>query len=83
MKEEKNHNITPFIPLSSRLNQYSIGREPAERKRYLQKCVSPVQLKASQSDSRPPHVHVDHKLHTLGLDRIGQDVPIDYKGCIG
>ena len=48
VKEEKNCNITPFVPLSPRLNQHSSRWDQVERKRYLHKCVLPVQRKASQ-----------------------------------
>ena len=83
MRKEKNHNITPFVQLSSRLNQHSIRWDLSERKRYLRKYALPVQQKASQSDSHPPHAHVDHKLHKFGPDRSEQHGPIDCKSRIG
>ena len=83
MKEEKNRNITPFVQLSPRLNQHSIRRDLSERKRYLHKCALPVQRKASQSDSHPPHAHVDYKLHRFGPDRNERHGPIDCKSRIG
>ena len=83
MKEEKNRNITPFVPLSPRLNQHSFKRDRGERKRYLHKCALPVQWKASQLDSRPPRAHVDYKLRKFGLGRNERDVPINCKSCTG
>ena len=83
MKEEKNRNITPFIPLSSRLNQHSFKWDRGEWQRYLHKCVLPVQWKVSQSDSRPPHAHVDYLLCKFRLSRNERDVPIDCKSCSG
>ena len=83
MEEEKNRNITPFVQLSSRLNQHSTRWDLVERKRYLHKYALPVQWKVSQSDSHPPHAHVDYKLRRFGLDRNELGVPIDYKSHIG
>ena len=83
MKEEKNRNITPFVQLSPRLNQHSIRRDQSERKRYLRKYALPVQQKASQSDSHPPHAHVDYKPRRFGLDRNERHGPIDCKSRIG
>ena len=83
MKEEKNRNITPFVQLSPRLNQHSIRRDLSEWKRYLCKYALPVQQKASQSDSHPPHAHVDYKPHRFRPDRSERGVPIDCKSRIG
>ena len=83
MKEEKNRNITPFVQLSPRLNQHSIRRDLNEWKRYLRKYALPVQRKASQSDSHPPHAHVDYKPRRFGPDRNEQHGPIDCKSRIG
>ena len=83
VKEKKNRNITPFVPLSPRLNQHSIRRDLVEQKRSLRKYVLPVQRKVSQSDSRPPHAHVDYKPRRFGPDRSEWGDPIDCKSRIG
>ena len=83
VKEKKNRNITPFIQLSPRLNQHSIRWDLVERKRYLHKYALPVQWKASQSDSCPPHAHVDYKPRRFRPDRSERRGPIDCKSRIG
>ena len=46
--EEKICNITPFVPLSTRLNQHASKQDWVEQRKYLHKCGLPVQWKASQ-----------------------------------
>ena len=46
--KEKNRNITPFVPLSPRLNQCSSRQNQVDEKNFLRRYGSPVQWTASQ-----------------------------------
>ena len=46
--KEKNRNITPFVPLSPRLNQHSSRQNRVDEKNFLCRYGSPVQQKVSQ-----------------------------------
>ena len=47
-RKEENCNITPFVPLSPRLNQRSSRQNQVDEKNFLHRYGSPVQWKVSQ-----------------------------------
>ena len=77
---EKNHNITPFVQLSPRLNdQTPCGNRPRD----LQRSRTTARGKDVQLDSHQRCVQGYCKLHRCGGDRINHDVPSYDRSHIG
>ena len=80
MIREKNRNITPFIQLSPRLNDYTpSGNGP----RNLQRSWTTARGKDVQLDNHQQCAQGYHKLHRCGGDRIDHNVPSYDRSHIG
>ena len=72
MLRKKNHNITPFIHLSPRLNDQT---SCCKRARVLQRLWTTERGKDVQLDNHQQRAQGYCKLHRCGGDRINHDVP--------
>ena len=77
---KKDHNITPFVQLSPRLNDQTSSYKGA---RNLQRSWMTVREKDVQLDSHQRHVQGYHKYYRFGGDRIDHDVPSYDRNHIG
>ena len=77
---KKNHNITPFIHLSPRLN----NQTPSDnRTRDLQRSWMTTRGKDVQLDNHQQHAQEYCKLYRCSGDRIDHDVLSYGRNCIG
>ena len=76
---KKDHNITPFIYLSPRLNNQTMG---GDRTKILQRSWTTVRVKYVQLGSHQQCAQGYCKHHRLGEDRINHNVPNYDRNCI-